>query len=142
MKWAAAAYGNMLGYLKMRKKFLQYWIGAEGAQLQKIAPLRGDRAVVHDHLQLSDDDFVTGCWAYAELGHMPGYFIGIDHSTKNVVLSLRGSSNHNDALTDLAGKYVPFLDGMCVRERERERARVFDSLSVLSSLIPWSSYYE
>eukprot|EP01094_Clydonella_sp_ATCC50884_P023102 TRINITY_DN5452_c0_g1_i1.p1 TRINITY_DN5452_c0_g1~~TRINITY_DN5452_c0_g1_i1.p1 ORF type:complete len:1030 (-),score=315.25 TRINITY_DN5452_c0_g1_i1:393-3134(-) len=111
MEYAAAAYGNMLGYLKMRKKFMQYWSGMEGGAISKVAPLQGDKAVVMEHLNLAEEDFIMGCWAVSELGHMPGHFMCYDHEGKSIVIGLRGSANHRDALTDLAGKYTPLYGG-------------------------------
>ena len=42
---------------------------------------------------------------------MPGHFMCYDHEKKYIVVALRGSATHKDALTDLAGKYSPLYGG-------------------------------
>jgi hypothetical protein len=43
--------------------------------------------------------------------HMPGHFLAVDHSTKSVVLAVRGTFSVKDAITDLVCDSVDFLDG-------------------------------
>lgn len=155
MKFAAAAYGNMLACLKMRKKFFQFWwgdskvtatttttttINQESAipqeNIQDInveinldsslenkkkrssiisVPPKGDKRVVFEHTGIAQEDFIVGRWgagiARGGSKFLPGYYLCVDRYSKNVVLALRGSSNLNDALTDMVGNYQPYRDG-------------------------------
>ena len=129
MKFAAAAYGNMLACLKMRKKFFQYWWGditrvaadvnSPNTKKKKAGfvaiPPKGDKPVVFEHTGISPEDFVCGRWgagvARGGSEFLPGYYLCVDHNSSNVVLGLRGSSNMNDALTDMVGHYERYRNG-------------------------------
>ena len=41
----------------------------------------------------------------------PAYFVALDHSTQNIVFTIRGTMSFTDLVTDLNADYVEFLGG-------------------------------
>ena len=72
-----------------------------------------DRKIVCDVTGIKEQDLITSCF----VSHLyrPGYFIAIDHSTKTIVIAVRGTFHVRDALTDLIAHYEKFKGGFAHR---------------------------
>ena len=114
MKFAAAAYGNTLALLKMKKKFNEYLWGSEKLYIPK-----GNKAIVYEHTGIKLEDLICSDWSKGvtnkKFNYLPGYYLCFDHETKSLILGIRGSNNLNDFLTDLVGNYEKYDGGVVHR---------------------------
>jgi len=65
--------------------------------------------VLLHHTGLKKEDVIDMQWISESFS--PGHFIALDHSTKNIIVAIRGTSHMHDFLTDLCGRNVPFQSG-------------------------------
>ena len=60
-----------------------------------------------------------------------GRYLGLDHATKWIVLSVRGTLNSTDMLTDLAAAGVSFGGGFAHRGVLEAATRIFAAVQVI-----------
>lgn len=74
------------------------------------------RGVISWHTGISKDDILVEELHGEALG-CPRYYIAVDHEHRALVVTVRGTANFTDVVTDMAGLPVPFLGGayVCVR---------------------------
>ena len=79
--------------------------------LQKMREV-ADKTCIREHAGVAelDDILRYSNTIINEVGH-PCYYIALDHSTKSIVIAVRGTATAHDALTDLACEAEPFLEG-------------------------------
>lgn len=103
-KFAAAAYGwKMLNPLMFSDKRAS--VLAQGFA-------KGDAindAALCQHCGVEPSDIIATKWTSSD--YQPAHFIAIDHATRAIVLSIRGTFHVKDALTDLVASASPFLNG-------------------------------
>eukprot|EP01133_Synstelium_polycarpum_P017259 gene17259-20568_t len=104
MRFASASFGSkyVYSYLYTAKVtgFIQGVSGTDSLNVKGLC----------DHTGISKDDVVTYRWTSTNFD--PGHYIAIDHSTKSIVLSIRGTFHARDLLSDLVATNTPFLDGL------------------------------
>ncbi|CAM9126136.1 unnamed protein product [Chrysoparadoxa australica] len=106
MLFASSAYGLLLlkGLNILPKE-------AGWPPLHKLSSAELDRWCVQKHTGVADTDLRKVSLADQPSLHLPGHFLAVDHATKSVVLSVRGTWSLQDALTDLQADTVDFLGG-------------------------------
>jgi len=65
--------------------------------------------VLLEYTGIKREDIIDVSWSSKHFS--PGHVLVIDHSTRSVVLAIRGTFNTKDTLTDLVGSYSPFKGG-------------------------------
>eukprot|EP01119_Soliformovum_irregulare_P019635 TRINITY_DN6267_c0_g1_i2.p1 TRINITY_DN6267_c0_g1~~TRINITY_DN6267_c0_g1_i2.p1 ORF type:complete len:451 (+),score=131.58 TRINITY_DN6267_c0_g1_i2:692-2044(+) len=102
-KFASASYGWKLIYGYQWKK-------SAGGFVSGISTKNINRRILVEHTSIGDGDIIQERWTTNNT-FSPGHYIAVDHSTKSVVLAIRGTFHIKDALTDLVAKYEPFKGG-------------------------------
>eukprot|EP00611_Tribonema_gayanum_P003186 TRINITY_DN12483_c0_g1_i1.p1 TRINITY_DN12483_c0_g1~~TRINITY_DN12483_c0_g1_i1.p1 ORF type:complete len:419 (-),score=78.99 TRINITY_DN12483_c0_g1_i1:594-1694(-) len=73
---------------------------------------------------------------------MPGYYIAVDHATKSVVLSVRGTASLQNTITDLLCDSVEFLGGHAHRGLSQGAQLLLDdSIDILKEQLEQNSGY-
>eukprot|EP01133_Synstelium_polycarpum_P007865 gene7865-9233_t len=98
--FATAAYGRKLYYGLMERKLFKGALGTDSLNTR----------VVLKHTGVKKEDILSTKWYSSK--YSPGHFIAIDHETKSVVLSIRGTFNHFDVITDLVAKAKQYRGGV------------------------------
>ena len=62
-----------------------------------------------------EKSFVDGCWDDEVLRRAPAWFIAVDDSERDIILSLRGTSKVIDLLTDLTAQFTKWSEGFAHR---------------------------
>ncbi|GAM27611.1 hypothetical protein SAMD00019534_107870 [Acytostelium subglobosum LB1] len=94
-KFCTASYGRKLYFGLMSKSTLGKLRGVLGTDNANLK-------VIRKHTGIKKEDIIVSKWFSSK--YSPGHFIAIDHQTKSVVLSIRGTFNHLDVITDLVAK--------------------------------------
>eukprot|EP00667_Euglena_gracilis_P003366 EG_transcript_3377 len=68
-----------------------------------------DRAYIRAHCKVADEDIKVMNMYYMEV-LSPNHYLAVDHAHRAIVLSICGTSNTADLLTDLMATTTPFLD--------------------------------
>eukprot|EP00035_Acanthoeca_spectabilis_P008523 m.155220 g.155220 ORF g.155220 m.155220 type:complete len:537 (-) comp14398_c0_seq5:213-1823(-) len=111
MRFASAAYGN--AFMTALGLITPQDLSEAGLELPDFADseLVGLTATAV-HTGVTRDDVLFQADNYFDNGLMnPGHLVAVDHSRNAVVLAFRGTSNLDDALTDLVCVAEPFLYG-------------------------------
>ncbi|KAF2070341.1 hypothetical protein CYY_008344 [Polysphondylium violaceum] len=103
MKFANASFGwkyvNGYLYTKKAKGIVQGVVGGDDMNNKCLCEYTG----------IEKQDIILTKWTSTNFD--PGHFLVFDHQNKSVVLSIRGTFNARDVLTDLVAKDTPFYDG-------------------------------
>ncbi|CAM9236624.1 unnamed protein product, partial [Scytosiphon promiscuus] len=70
---------------------------------------------ISKHCGISAKDIVKSNLLEDRELHMPAYMLAVDHATKTVVLSVRGTFSMKDTVTDLVCDSADFMGGVCHR---------------------------
>eukprot|EP00012_Vannella_robusta_P001346 CAMPEP_0206184206 /NCGR_PEP_ID=MMETSP0166-20121206/1085_1 /ASSEMBLY_ACC=CAM_ASM_000260 /TAXON_ID=95228 /ORGANISM="Vannella robusta, Strain DIVA3 518/3/11/1/6" /LENGTH=220 /DNA_ID=CAMNT_0053599187 /DNA_START=119 /DNA_END=778 /DNA_ORIENTATION=+ len=62
-----------------------------------------------DHTGIAEEDIITTKWTSSD--YHPAHYIALDHSTKSIIIAIRGSFHVKDALVDLVAAASPFQGG-------------------------------
>lgn len=102
MKFATAAYGAA---------YMQFFQIIKKIPLKDIVEIDVDRDAICMHTGISTSDVVAMELTGVKV-NSPAYFVAVDHSKETVVVTIRGTSNIGDVMTDLVCESVKFLDGV------------------------------
>ncbi|CAG8511694.1 2432_t:CDS:10 [Acaulospora morrowiae] len=105
LKYSMASYGSFL--------FNFFGYGHNMAPLNAFR-MNSDRKAVQDFFGLDKGDII--CWEYGQRTvSVPNYMIVRDPETNSIVISIRGTMNITDAITDVLTHYEPWNGGVVHR---------------------------
>ena len=93
MKFACGAYGWALLNGYQGKNFFQ-----------------SDHKAMLNHCGLKQEDII--CCQWQSYIHDPAHYMVLDHKTKSIIISIRGSLSLTDIITDINGHYTKFMGGL------------------------------
>ncbi|KAF0397926.1 putative class 3 lipase [Gigaspora margarita] len=105
LKFSMASYGS----------FLFHWFGY-GHHMAPLSVIRmnSDRKIVQDFFGLDKQDFI--CWEYGQnTVSVPNYMVIRDPETNSILVSIRGTMNIADVITDALAHYEPWNGGLVHR---------------------------
>ncbi|GAM22545.1 hypothetical protein SAMD00019534_057200 [Acytostelium subglobosum LB1] len=120
MRFAAASFGSKYVYSYYTKRnVIQGVTGTDSLNVQ----------VLCEHTGIGKDDII--CYRFTSTNFDPGHFVAIDHKTKSIILSIRGTFHARDILTDLVATNTKFLKGYAHNGILRCARNKFNELSSL-----------
>ncbi|RGB43764.1 hypothetical protein C1646_809034 [Rhizophagus diaphanus] len=105
LKYSMASYGS----------FLFHWFGY-GHNMAPLNAIRinSDRKAVQEFFSLEKDDII--CWEYGQKAvSVPNYMVIHDPETNSIIISIRGTMNVTDVITDALAHYEPWNGGFVHR---------------------------
>jgi len=134
MKFSSAAYGAIMGMV----------LGVAESPLHRQNPLEPelyqDKAMICRRLQLNESDLLSVNLHHESVSEVindlfvPRFFIAVDHSTKSIILSIRGTGSVTDLAKDLVCHSTPFLSGFAHTGMKAAAEKVYEqSLQVLQA---------
>ncbi|CAG8510684.1 7261_t:CDS:10, partial [Scutellospora calospora] len=112
--------------LKKAKYYLKFSIATYGSFMfnvfgygYKMAPknamrMKSDRKIIQDYFGISKDDII--CWEFGKMTvSVPNYMIIRDPKTNSIIISIRGTLNATDIITDVLAHYEPWNGGFVHR---------------------------
>ncbi|RIA94920.1 hypothetical protein C1645_758918 [Glomus cerebriforme] len=105
LKYSMASYGSFL--------FNWFGYGHHMAPLNAIR-INSDRKAVQEFFSLGKDDII--CWEYGQKTvSVPNYMVIHDPETNSIIISIRGTMNVTDVITDALAHYEPWNGGFVHR---------------------------
>ncbi|KAJ3168430.1 hypothetical protein HK101_011637 [Irineochytrium annulatum] len=104
LRFAIATYGT----------FVMNYVGAGKGFLRDTLRAKADQKCARDHLGLGRHDMLEWEFSGTE-AFKPKFFVCWDDKTKAIVVSIRGSLNTHDIITDLCAEYEPYRTGFVHR---------------------------
>eukprot|EP01113_Clastostelium_recurvatum_P011914 TRINITY_DN1611_c0_g1_i3.p1 TRINITY_DN1611_c0_g1~~TRINITY_DN1611_c0_g1_i3.p1 ORF type:complete len:545 (+),score=130.67 TRINITY_DN1611_c0_g1_i3:80-1714(+) len=103
MRFASACFGAkfIYGFLHPNKKG-KLMAGLTGSNAS-------NQEALSYHTGVRPDDLLTAKWTSSNFD--PGHYVCVDHTTKSIVVSIRGTFHARDTLTDLVATTTPFMGG-------------------------------
>ncbi|CAJ0644218.1 7769_t:CDS:10 [Entrophospora sp. SA101] len=81
---------------------------------QKYLKINSDRKAIQEFFGLDKDDII--CWEYGlNTVSVPNYMIIRDPETNNLIITIRGTMNVTDVITDALARYEPWNGGLVHR---------------------------
>ncbi|GET01009.1 alpha/beta hydrolase protein [Rhizophagus clarus] len=105
LKYSMASYGS----------FLFHWFGY-GHNMAPLNAIRinSDRKAVQEFFSLEKDDII--CWEYGQKAvSVPNYMVIHDPESNSIIISIRGTMNVTDVITDALAHYEPWNGGFVHR---------------------------
>eukprot|EP01116_Phalansterium_solitarium_P023740 TRINITY_DN8471_c0_g1_i1.p1 TRINITY_DN8471_c0_g1~~TRINITY_DN8471_c0_g1_i1.p1 ORF type:complete len:550 (+),score=46.18 TRINITY_DN8471_c0_g1_i1:118-1767(+) len=121
MRFASAAYGWKLVYGYQYKNAAQGFL--EGIKLSDETNLK----ILLEHTGVRPEDVLYTRWTSGST-FQPGHYMLLDHTSRNVVVAVRGTFHVRDALADLVGIYEPFKGGYAHKGMLRSARTKLDDL--------------
>eukprot|EP00903_Cladosiphon_okamuranus_P010309 g9756.t1 len=110
IRFASAAYGMLM----LKGANVMSW-DSGWPPLRKFSRQELNAWCINKHCGIADADLVKmNLFEEREL-HLPAYILTVDHATKSVVLSVRGTFSVQDTVTDLVCDSADFMGGSCHR---------------------------
>ncbi|CAM9635858.1 unnamed protein product [Pylaiella littoralis] len=110
VRFASAAYGMLMLKGANVMSWDSGWPPVHKFSLQELTTW-----CITKHCGIQDADLVRmNLFEEREL-HLPAYLLTVDHATKSVVLSVRGTFSMQDTVTDLVCDSADFMGGSCHR---------------------------
>ncbi|KXS14779.1 hypothetical protein M427DRAFT_135486 [Gonapodya prolifera JEL478] len=129
-RFAMAAYG-WIG-ITFQTNTLGRPIGAPTPE--KLLSAKPDAASVVEYLGIPKEDLLEGVFGDNRV-FVPVYYVAVDKNTESIVLAIRGSLSHLDALTDLLCAYTHYNGGL-VHSGMLQAARWFLE-NVIPKCVTW-----
>ncbi|CAN0492613.1 unnamed protein product, partial [Laminaria digitata] len=80
------------------------------------------------HCGIPDEDLVKVNLFEERTLHLPAYILAVDHATRSVVLSVRGTFSMQDTVTDLVCDSADFMGGSCHRGLRRSAETLLEDV--------------
>eukprot|EP00752_Nemacystus_decipiens_P010109 g9010.t1 len=110
IRFASAAYGMLM----LKGANVMSW-DSGWPPVRKFSRQELNAWCITKHCGIEDADLVKmNLFEEREL-HLPAYILTVDHATKSVVLSVRGTFSMQDTVTDLVCDSADFIGGSCHR---------------------------